>query len=219
MLPSNSQPYKVSHVYCGSDVAGAVTLRNSAFIWGNNWLKSSKPNRLPQRLNCKFKVQSLAIGARHLVVLSQEGRVYVMGENQRFQLGMGSNEEVKSQLVLQPLSSSDVEDEPAPASPVASRTSVLLNRTSSSTTIRQDAVGDPTKKTFRLGSGMKAFKSVLQKKAGPHHSSSHLSAAAVAESDFIQVKQIAAGCSSFLSSFFSSCSSFFFFQATHIPLY
>jgi alpha-tubulin suppressor-like RCC1 family protein len=34
-----------------------------------------------------LQVQQMAFGYRHCVLLSQEGRVYVMGDNSRHQLG------------------------------------------------------------------------------------------------------------------------------------
>jgi hypothetical protein len=110
---------KVSHVYCGSDVSGAVTLRNNAFLWGFNWSKPSKPNRMPVRVVVKFKVQSMAIGYRHCVLLSQEGRVYVAGDNNRYQLGLPNTEEHRASFVLLPLS--DGLDDDGPDMPESSK--------------------------------------------------------------------------------------------------
>ncbi len=43
----------------------------------------------------QFKVQQMAIGSKHCLLLSQEGRVYAMGENSKFQLGLPGPDEVR----------------------------------------------------------------------------------------------------------------------------
>ncbi len=216
---------KVSHVYCGADLSGAVTLRNTAFIWGANWAKPAKPHRVPQRVMVKCKVQSMAIGNRHCIVLSQEGRLYVMGDNSRYQLGLPSSDEHRPNFVLQPMS--DGMDDEMPNSPAVE---VNLQRDSSaphSPLVRNasHAVVASPKDKFRikglvtsLRKPTKAASSAQQggggsgggggggsaSSGGSGGGSSSASsgsgggggcgsAAANESSDFIQVKQVAAG--------------------------
>lgn len=87
---------KIAHVYCGVDVAGAVSVRGTAYLWGQNWAKPTKPNRTPMRVASKVKVQQMAIGGRHVLLLSQGGVVFAMGENGRFQLGVTAAEDARS---------------------------------------------------------------------------------------------------------------------------
>ncbi len=144
---------KVSHVYCGAEVSGAVTLRNNAFLWGFNWSKPSKPNRSPVKIVVKHKIHSMAIGYRHCVLLTQEGRVYVAGDNNRFQLGLPNMEEHRASFVLLPMSDGMDDDGPelSEQQQLSKRDSIGLTN---SPLGRNSAAGVPPskdeKKSFRL---------------------------------------------------------------------
>lgn len=191
---------KVAHIFCGTDVAGAVSMRNSAFIWGASLSKGGKPNRTPQRIPCKFKVQTMAIGARHVVLLSQEGRVYVMGENNRFQLGLPNPEEFRAVPTLQPMTFS--EDGEEGSGPVTHDRS--SSGGSSSPSLPRPSMPPPSlppdaKKsaaTFRLKPFASVWRGSVKKPGGPATGGGvggGGSAGSAESAEFIQVKHVAAG--------------------------
>ncbi|XP_034230431.1 secretion-regulating guanine nucleotide exchange factor [Thrips palmi] len=86
--------YRVNQLACGWDSSSALTSNGSLLVWGSNAysqlglskqkLKSTKsPQRIPVA-----RVKQASLGLRHLVIVSEAGKVYASGAGNKGQLGI-----------------------------------------------------------------------------------------------------------------------------------
>lgn len=91
---------KIIAVYAGRDIGCALSIKGTPYMWGASLFRGGKPARSPQRIPVKFKVEQMAVGSRHVILLSHEGRVYAMGDNSRSQLGLPNPDENRTAPTL-----------------------------------------------------------------------------------------------------------------------
>eukprot|EP00917_Polyrhabdina_sp_WS-2016_P017393 GHVP01037564.1.p1 GENE.GHVP01037564.1~~GHVP01037564.1.p1 ORF type:complete len:380 (-),score=66.01 GHVP01037564.1:1818-2957(-) len=88
-------PEKINQIACGDSISVAVTNSGSVYTWGtfrdsNGVLghqQSVDIQKTPYCVNLKSKISDIAVGPNHVMIISEEGKVYSWGSGQQGQLG------------------------------------------------------------------------------------------------------------------------------------
>lgn len=85
---------RIAKLAAGGYMLAAVTTGNDLYLWGGHPVRKTVPTEVtdePTPIVVEEEdIVDVAIGQSHLLVLTTQGRVYVIGENRNGQLGLAS---------------------------------------------------------------------------------------------------------------------------------
>jgi alpha-tubulin suppressor-like RCC1 family protein len=100
LVPLSTQETLID-VKCGANFSMAITRAGSLFLWGLNPLTRNTSHPVPIPIPTPSPVTHLTCGWAHFLVLTQDGALYVAGDNNHGCFGLGDNI-ARSSLTLHP---------------------------------------------------------------------------------------------------------------------
>lgn len=79
-------------IAAGPNSGASISTKGLLSYWGPNFKKKDKDKSIkkPEKINHKGRLVGVALGAQHMLMVDDQGEVYVMGEGADGQLGTGN---------------------------------------------------------------------------------------------------------------------------------